>query len=333
MPLDVVRIGFIGAGGIAQAHIGALKGIPGVEIAAVCDIDEGRARAVAEPLGAAVYTDGARLIEEQELHALYVCVPPHAHGDIEVRAAQKGLHMFVEKPVNLYLDRALEAWRAIREAGVMTQVGYVMRYWPGSVQLKRFLADKQVGTANVFRWGGIPGTPWWRKYDQSGGQLVEMTTHQVDLLRWVMGEVTAVSASYSFNRLLADQPDITVPDSQAALLFFESGASATVSTSCALGSTGASGMYFVVKNARVSWQDSGIQVDPSDAYEIPSVEQQMSINEAFVRAVRTGDGSLLRSPYDDALKTAAVTLAANKSAEEGGRLVRIEELLPADALG
>jgi hypothetical protein len=92
-------------------------------------------------------------------------------------------------------------------------------------------------------------------------------------------------------------------------------------------------MYFVVKNARVSWQDSGIQVDPSDAYEIPSVEQQMSINEAFVQAVRTGDRSLLRSPYDDALKTAAVTLAANKSAEEGGRLVRIEELLPADALG
>jgi len=122
-----VRIGFIGTGGIAQSHIGRLREIPEAEIVAVCDIDEARVRSVAEPLGAAVYTDGARLIAGERLDALYVCVPPHAHGDLEIQAARKGLPLFVEKPVNLDLDAALAACRAIREAGVMSQVGYGMR--------------------------------------------------------------------------------------------------------------------------------------------------------------------------------------------------------------
>lgn len=328
MASDAVRIGFVGAGGIAQAHMNALKALPEAEIVAVCDINEERASESAEPFGAAVYTNGAELVAREKLDALYVCVPPNAHGDIEVRAAQKGIHLFVEKPISLYMDEALRAWEAIRSAGVMTQVGYVLRYWPGSVQLKEFLANKDVGTANVFRWGGIPGAPWWRRMDESGGQLVEMTTHQVDLLRWVMGEVTAVSAGYSVNRLLRDMPDVTVPDSQAALLLFESGASATVSTSCALGNVGYGGMYFVVRNARVSWDGERISVDPADAYPVPEPRPSVGIDEAFVRAVVTGDRSLLRSTYDDALRTLAVTLAANKSAEQGGRLVRVDELLP-----
>ncbi|MGQ9525971.1 MAG: Gfo/Idh/MocA family protein [Armatimonadota bacterium] len=327
MASDAVRIGFVGAGGIAQAHMSALKALPEAKIVAVCDVNEERARAAAAPFDAAVYTNGADLIANEEIDALYVCVPPNAHGDIEVRAAQRGLHLFVEKPISLYMDEALRAWDAIRAAGIMTQVGYVLRYWPGSVQLKEFLADKEVGTANVFRWGGIPGAPWWRRMDESGGQLVEMTTHQVDLLRWVMGEVTAVSAGYSVNRLLKDMPDVTVPDSQAALLFFESGATATVSTSCALGSVGSSGMYFVIRNARVSWEGERITVDPGDAYPVPEPKPSIGIDEAFVRAVATGDRSLLRSTYDDALRTLAVTLAANRSAEEGGRLVHVDELL------
>jgi predicted dehydrogenase len=232
-----VRIGFIGTGGIAQSHLKRLKEIPEAEIVALCDIDEARVRSAAEPLGAAVYTDGAKLIAGERLDALYICVPPNAHGDLEIQAAQRGFHLFVEKPVNLDLDQALAACRAIQQAGVMSQVGYGLRYQPASIRLRAFLADQEVGMAHVFRWGGLPGSPWWRRYDQSGGQLVEMTTHQVDLLRWVMGEVEGVSASYSF-RLLRSEPEVTVPDSQAVLLQFRSGAPATISTSCAWATSG-----------------------------------------------------------------------------------------------
>jgi predicted dehydrogenase len=324
--VGIVRIGLIGTGSIASFHIKNLQEIPEARITAVCDIDEQRARDAADPLGAEVYSNASHLIGEAELDALYICVPPYAHGDMEIQAARKGLHLFVEKPVNLYLDQAKCAAEAIRAAGILTQTGYVLRYMAGSEQLKAFLADKPVGTAHVFRWNGLPGGPWWRRYDRSGGQLVEMTTHQVDLLRWALGEVAWVSASYSFGRLHKDEPDVTVPDSQTILLGFESGAAATISTSCALGN-GYASMDLAVKGARVSWKGSGITLDPPDAYPLPPLpEATMNVDEAFLRAVVSGDRSLLRSPYEDAMKSAAVTLAANLSAEEGGRQVRLEEM-------
>jgi predicted dehydrogenase len=323
-----VRIGFVGTGGIAEAHIRHLTEIPEAQITALCDINEERVKKVAAPLGAATYTDSAKMLAEAKLDALYICVPPHAHGDIEIRAAQKGLHLFVEKPVNLFIDKARAANEAIKKAGVLSQVGYVLRYYSGSVQLKKFMEGKEVGTAHVFRWNGLPGVPWWQKYDQAGGQLVEMTTHQLDLLRWVMGEVHAVSASYSFKRLLKEHEQVTVPDTQAILLHFKSGASATISTSCGLGKAYNGGVDFAIKDAKVTWKGDGIKVEPEGQYPVPPLPaENPSIDAAFVRAVLSGNASLLRSPFEDGLRSLAVTLAANKSAEEGGRLVKISELL------
>jgi len=324
----VVRIAFVGTGGIAESHIKRLVEIPETRVVALCDINADRAKAAAKSLDAAVFTDANKLLAETKLDALYICVPPHAHGDIEIRAAQKGLHLFVEKPVNLYLDKALKAWQAIKKAGVLTQTGYVLRYFAASAQLKKLLADKMIGTAHIHRWGGVPGTPWWGKYEQAGGQLVEQTTHQVDLLRWVMGEVEAVSACYSSNRLFKDRPEISIPDSQAVLLRFKSGAVATVNTSCACGRTGMSSVDFVIKDAKISWRADGIKIDPEGAYAMPPPPLETpSIDAAFVRAIASGNSALLYSPYDDALKSLAVTLAANKSAESGGKQVKLDDLL------
>ncbi|MCW3056004.1 MAG: oxidoreductase domain protein, partial [Chthonomonadales bacterium] len=232
------------------------------------------------------------------------------------------------KPVSLYPDQALRALAAIEKAGVMTQVGYQLRYLPHFRQLHALLADKAVGTANVCRWSSLPVKDWWRRYDQGGGQLVEMTTHQVDLLRWILGEVESVSASYSFNRLLRDEPNLTIPDTQTVLLRFASGASATLSTSCAVGKGGMNSMDFVIRDARVSVKGEEILIAPAETYTLPPPPTEtLTADEAFVRAVATGDRSLLLSPYSDGLQTAAVTLAANRSAEEGGRQVRLEEIL------
>ena len=323
-----VRIGFFGAGGIAQHHLNHLREIPEAQVTAICDINEERVKTTAASFGAAGYSDSAKMLADTKLDALYVCVPPHAHGDIEIRAAQKGLHLFVEKPVNLFMDQALKAAEAIRKAGVFSQIGYSLRYLGSAIRLKEFLKDKDVGSAHCFRWGGLPGVPWWRRYDQGGGQLVEMTTHQVDLLRWVMGEIEAVSASYSFKRIFKDQPDVTVPDSQAILLHFKSGASATINTVCATGKTGINTVDFAIRDAKVSWKHDALTIDPAEQYPLPAAPAETpSIDLSFVRAIASGNAAMLRSPYDDGLKTAAVTLAANRSAENGGKLVHVSEVL------
>jgi len=324
-----VRLGIIGVGSMGQAHVRGLAAIPNAKLAAVCDWDEGLARSVAEPLGAAVYTDGAKMIAEAGIEALYICVPPYSHEDLEVRAAERGLHLFVEKPVSLTMPQALLALAAIRKAGVLSQAGYQLRYLPHFRQLRAFLAENQAGGASVCRWGSAPGKAWWRRYDQSGGQLVEMTTHQVDMLRWVMGEVVAVSASYSFDRLFKGEAGLTAPDTQSVLLHFASGAAATISTSCAVGKGSLNTMDFVIRNGKVSVKGEAIAIEPEGVHELPPLPgDTLTADEAFVRAIATGDRALLLSPYEDGIKTAAVTLAANRSAEEGGRLVRINELLP-----
>lgn len=316
----------VGTGGIGQAHLTALAKIPEAEIVAVCDVNEARAADVAKTHSAAAYTDASRLISQEQLDALYICVPPSSHGDLEVSAAQKGIHLFVEKPVNLTLEGATVARDAIRTSGVMTQTGYVLRYLPAYMQLHALLVNIEVGAAHVTRWNGLLDVPWWRRYDQSGGQLVEMTTHQIDFLRWCMGEVEAVSASYSFDRLHRDEAGVTIPDSQSALLHFVSGASATISTSSAAGRASLGSLAFVIKDGIVTLREGAVVVEPEGLCKIPPLQKDApGIDECFTRAVATGDRSLLKSPYDDALRTLAVTLSANRSAEEGGRLVRLSE--------
>ena len=279
-----------------------------------------------------MYSDGQKLIRDEQLDALYLCVPPTAHGNLEILAAQKGIHLFVEKPVNITLKAASAVSQAIRDCGVMSQAGYVLRYLPLFMRAREFLKNQEVGTAHVFRWNGLVGSPWWRRYDESGGQLVEMTTHQVDLLRWIMGEVKAVSASYSRDRLHRGDPTVSVPDSQAVLLRFRSEASATISTSCAIGTAYHGGIDFVINGARVSIQGEQIVVDPPDSYALPPEPIDCpGIDESFVRAVATGDRSLLKSPYDDAAVTLAVTLAANRSAEAGGCQINLDEFTRQEA--
>src|SRR5690606_15984531 len=102
-----------------------------------------------------------------------------------------------------------------------------------------------------------------------------------------------------------------------------------VTTSCAAGRGFKGGMDFVLRDAVVSMGGpDGITVSPAGALEVPRAPaESISIDAAFVRAVASGQPSLLRSPFDDALKSMAVTLAANLSASEGGRQVNMQEFL------
>jgi len=113
--MSSVRVGFIGCGGIANLHMNNLSRIEGVELVAFCDVDEGRAKAAAERFKGNAYTDHRKMFEREQLDAVYICIPPHAHTDQEILAAQAGVAIFVEKPVARTLDKALEILEAIKK--------------------------------------------------------------------------------------------------------------------------------------------------------------------------------------------------------------------------
>jgi predicted dehydrogenase len=313
-----LKVGFIGAGGNAKGHMGRVSAIEGVAITAICDLDGARAQAAAQEHDARVYTDHMEMLNGETLDALYVSVPPFAHTTAEIEAAGRGIHLFVEKPVHLSMDAALRICEAIDQAGIITCVGYQLRYLDTTQKLKRWLAGKTLGLLTTTRWGGLPGTPWWRVMEQSGGQLVEQTTHQIDLMRYFAGEVVEVSARYAL-RTMGDVENFEIPDAQALWMRFASGALGTCTTSCMAVEGGGKGdLDILLKSQRVGWGTGELTSSPAVPELAGPYADTPNIDQVFIGAIRAGDQQKVLSSYLDGVKTLDITLAANRSAERDG---------------
>src|SRR5579872_1214737 len=187
-----MKIGFIGVGGVAQPHLQNLSAMEGVSIHSVCDILEERARTVAEKYRAKPYTDYHEILRSETLDACYVCVIPAAHANIEVDLANARLPFYAEKPVHLDLDACQRVIDALEKTGTINSVGYHWRYTSAAKAAKEFVSTRKVSLVEGWWYGGMPGAPWWRQMKLSGGQLVEQSTHIVDMARYLAGEVQTV---------------------------------------------------------------------------------------------------------------------------------------------
>ena len=312
-----IKVGFVGAGKRARGHVDVLKTMEDVQITAVCDVASEAAERMAADQGARAYVDPRKMLGEEGLDVLYVSVPTFAHGEVEILAADKGIHLFVEKPVAPTMESALEMLDAVKGSDIITSVGYQLRYAGHIQQAREFLKGRTIAMAVVCRWGSLPSTPWWRVMAQSGGQMVEQTTHQVDLLRYLVGEVEEVQAYYAL-RTLTDVPELDVPDVYAVNLKFTNGTVGSLSSSCALRNGGGrSAMDFILGDMRVSVGGSGLEISPEGAADPGPVPESVDIDEAFIDAVRKGDRGGILCDYEDAVRSLDVSLAANRSAETG----------------
>lgn len=313
-----INVGFVGAGGRAGSHMKVLQGMSDVKITAICDVAADTAKRVAGELGANAYTDHHEMLDKEDLSVMYVSVPTFAHTDAEILAAQKGIHLFLEKPVAPSMDKALEILDAVKAADVVTSVGYQVRYLGYVQQARTFLSKQTIGMAIVSRLGGLPPTAWWKVMAQSGGQLVEQTTHQVDLLRYLMGEVEEVHAYYAL-RTLGDVDGLDIPDVYTLNLKFASGAIGSLTSACSLRKGGGgSGMTFLLDDAKAEVGSGGVTVTPEGAADPGPVPENLGdIDEVFIEAVRTGDRSKILSDFEDGVRSLDVSLAANRSAETG----------------
>ena len=322
-----VKVGFVGVGGIANGHLRRLSELEAVEITALCDIAEERVHAAVEAHGGQGYTDYRVMLDEAALDAVYFCLPPFAHSDGEIIAAERGCHIFVQKPVVMDIETGVKIAEAIQRAGVISCVGYQLRYSNAPTAARDFLSGKTISMVACHRWGGIAGGPshWWRVMDKSGGMLHEQATHQLDLIRYTAGEIAEV---YKIDALKvnADEENHTIPDAEVVTLQLESGAVGYITTSSALTQGGGSTRTdYIIEGHLILQIDCGLRVLPEGAatVEVPDTPTP-SIDETFIEAIQTGDASMIRSSYSDGLKSAAVTIAANQSAESH-RPVRVPQ--------
>ena len=315
-----VRVGFIGCGGMNRAHMGTVRGLRNAEIVAVCDLQKERVQAAAEECGARAYTDYAKMIASEELQAVFVALPPFAHGEQELLAAKRGIHLFVEKPVAVTLEKAKQIERAIAKAGIIATAGFQDRYQDIVARLKKDLQKTRAGLIMGYWIGGLPGVMWWRRKEQSGGQAMEQTIHTFDMARYLFGDVKLVHATWS-KGLMTDVPRYNVEDASCVNLQFKSGLCGTIFSGCFLKGYGKVGLDIWTPEVLYEYSGrSALTIHKAGAEpETLRVGNPFGqeIVSTFLNAVRTGDGSKLRSTYADAVKSLAVVVAANESMKTG----------------
>ncbi|MCW5933396.1 MAG: Gfo/Idh/MocA family oxidoreductase [Fimbriimonadia bacterium] len=324
-----LRIGFVGTGGIARTHMDALARLNDLaQMTAFCDLDETRAQEAAARYQGKAYTDFEQMFKEEPLDGVIICVPPHAHVGAEERAAEKGIHIFVEKPVARTTQRAKEIEHAIQKSGIINGVGYHFRAYGATDRAVEMLRGTTIGMAMGYWNGGMPGVGWWRKHELSGGQIVEQTTHIFDLARYLVGEIEEVSAYFAQRVMHLEQyPDSDVADVGVVSFKFENGAVGTMVNTALMNIAGKVGLDVITQNrvVEVSWGFAKA-VEANQVVEYRSHDNPYyNEDKLFLEAIQKKDQSLIRCSYADGVKTLAVTLAADESARLG-RPVKVSEM-------
>ena len=313
-----VRIGFVGCGGIANAHMQNLARIEGAEMVAFSDIVEEKAHKAADEYGGRAFADYREMYDSVELDAVYVCLPPFAHTDQEILAAQAGLALFVEKPLALTMDRARAIEAAIADAGVISCAAYHWRYHDTARWAREALAGGPIAMVLGWWMGGLPGVAWWRVQDESGGQILEQTTHIIDMARYLVGDVERVSAEMAL-RVMTDVENISVPDVGTVNLRFESGAVGNITNSC-VPPGWKNGLVVIGDKKTVIFDQFNFELRTAAGTETKTfqpIAAHFRESVVFVNAVATGDASGILSDYSDGVKSLAVSIAANQSAATG----------------
>jgi predicted dehydrogenase len=193
------RVAVVGCGTMAEkCHLPALERSPGRRVAALVDRDEGRARALARVHGGpAVFSNHQDLIEAGGVDGAIVAVPPGLHAAISQDLMCAGIPVLVEKPVAVTLAECDAMARTAEESGVILAVGFMRRFAPQLVLVKRLLEEGALGPihrielreGSIFHWPAA--TDFLFRRDQAGGGvLIDLGVHSVDLLIWWMGGVT-----------------------------------------------------------------------------------------------------------------------------------------------
>jgi myo-inositol 2-dehydrogenase / D-chiro-inositol 1-dehydrogenase len=319
-----IKIGIIGCGWFGNFHYDNLMKIQDVEVVGIAGSNKSKLEEFGKKAkGVKLYNDYNLMIrEEKELDAVIIAVPPDKHGDMEIIAANRGIHIYTEKPMALSLNKAKEIETVINKSGVISSVGFQERYNPLIENARKYISVREVGLASG-RWiGGIPGADWWRRKERSGGQIVEQCIHIFDLLRNFFGEADTVYST-AMKGIVKSLPGYDIEDASTTIVTFKKGVIATILTACYIDDL----KFYQGAGLQVICRDSIFEYDhgkevryiTKDKIENLPVVESSHFNsvEAFIYAIKNNDKSIIRSPYSDAVKSLELTLAANESISTG----------------
>lgn len=349
----MLKVAMIGCGGIGRYHLKHLQEFTDIVTpVGFCDIIPERAEKFAEEMNSKAYTDFKVMLNETKPEAVFICIPPYCHGDIENELIDRNIPFFVEKPLSVDLEQAKAINKRIAEKKLITAVGFQCRYDALVTPIKEYVEKNPVPFIDCTRFSSIPNTPWWIKRSLSGGQIAEQTIHQLDYIRYIIGDPETVftMASRGYNTGIEgyDTDDLTT-----TVVRFKNGTLATIATGCYAksGDCFDSKVVFSSPDKRGEMKllskfeifgevqdeekddfmlikgDGGLGAASSNGKLYKNdVDAGIICDRTFLEAVINNDGSKIRSPYSDGLKSLAFALACNMSSDSNSP-VNISELL------
>jgi len=332
MTLDIA---ILGAGRIGQTHARAIAATEGARLVAIADPVAEAAKAVADRHGCAIRTID-EIAGSDDVDAVAICTPTDTHADLIERFSKLGKAIFCEKPIDLDLARVLDCLAVVEDTGATLMVGFNRRFDPDFMALKAAIDDGRVGDVEMITIvSRDPGAPPADYIKRSGGIFRDMTIHDFDVARWLLGEeVESVMAQGS---VLTD-PEIGKLgdyDSTNVILRTASGRQAIITNSRratygydqrveVLGSKG----LVALRNT----QEANIELASADGFRSPPLlnffmQRYATAYEneiaAFVASVTSG--AAVPTTGHDGLMALALADAAVMSAAEG-RAVKVSEV-------
>jgi predicted dehydrogenase len=224
-----LRVGLLGCGRIARlSHLPLLARLPGIELAAIAEPDPGNREACRSLApGAKRFEHYQELLAERSLDAVIICLPPALHAEAAIAGFERGLHVYLEKPLATTLEDGRRIVRAWRDAGTTGWIGFNFRFHPLAVELRAALARGVVGAPlaarTTFGAGSRELPEWKRRRASGGGALLDLASHQFDLLPFLLGQQIVEVGCLVSSRCSED-------DTALSQLRFSGGAVASVLT-------------------------------------------------------------------------------------------------------
>jgi predicted dehydrogenase len=232
------NMGILGGGNISETHARAAREIEGARIVAVCGSNIEKVGRLAEFTGGSAYEDFESFLNHSPMQVVLIGSPSGLHADQGIQAARRGLHVLVEKPVAITTKQTDALIAECEKAGVKLGVFFQDRVAPDIRKLKELIAGGRLGkpvlaTAHV-KWYRPPeyykDSRWRGTWAlDGGGALMNQGIHTVDLLLWLMGDVTSV-----WSKAITALHDIEVEDTTVAALEFSNGAIGTLEAATSL---------------------------------------------------------------------------------------------------
>ncbi len=330
--MDRLKIGLIGLGRIGKIHYSNIRQqIPEAEVVMVSDVN-GAYTGYDVPGG-----DAGELIAHPDIEAVVICSPTDTHADYVEQCARAGKHVFCEKPLDLSFARIMETLEVVRQHGTKLMLGFNRRFDPNFLKIKTLVDEGKIGNPQLVKiTSRDPAPPPLDYLNSSGGMFLDMTIHDFDMARYIMGkeveQVYAAAATLT-GGAVAEAGDI---DTAVVTLTFDDGSMAVIDNSRKavygydqrLEVFGSKGMANVDNNKpdnHTYYHETGMQSSlPLHFFMERYTASYLTEMKAFIQAVQ-GEREIPVNG-EDGLKAALIAVAAQQSYKEN-RPIGIKEMI------